>query len=70
MSISPGITRRALLDRSVGGSGETASEEGDPVVGEGDIDIAAIDMTAQPLVPGDHPGGVLNQRRRHCFASR
>jgi hypothetical protein len=59
----------AAVDRAVGRSGEAGPDEGDPVVGESDIDIAAIDMPAQPFVPGDHPGGVFDQRRRHRFRS-
>src|SRR5439155_20013778 len=59
----------AAVDRPIGGSGETAPEEYDPVVGEGDIDIAAVDVPARPFVPGNHPGGILDHGRGHRFSS-
>src|SRR2546427_11429882 len=61
---------RAAVDHPVGRAGEVAPEKGDAVVAEGDIDATAVNLTAQRLVPGDHPGGVLDHRRRHLAHSK
>ena len=53
----------------VGVSGEIAADMGDAVVREGEVDIAAVDVTAGRLVPGDDPGGVLDYGGGHRFRS-
>ena len=67
----PGSTSRALpsMTRSAA-AGEIAPEKEDAVVLEGEVDAAAVNLPAQPFVPGDHPGGVFDQSRSHLAHSR
>src|SRR5205085_3815564 len=47
----------AAVDDPVRGAGKFASDKGDAVVLENEVDTAAVDMMAGRFVPGDQPGG-------------
>ena len=57
------------VDDPVRRTGVIVADVGDAVVGKGEIEIAAVDVPPRRLVPGNHPGGVLDHSGRHRFAS-
>jgi hypothetical protein len=55
--------KAAAVDLFAAGGGGNVADRRDRSTGEGKIDVAAVDMTARCLVPGDEPSGPANDAR-------
>jgi hypothetical protein len=60
----------AAVDHPVGRAGEIAAEMDDAVFAEGEVNLAAVGVMVQRLVPGDHPGGILYHGGGHVARSQ
>ena len=56
------------VDRLIRRAGKAAPDKADPVVGERDIDAAAIHMLTQAFIPRDRPGGIFDDCGGHWLA--